>query len=130
MCVPASGKFSLALDETRDAGQSVRLQQAMALTPIAWDGAAPAIGRAVLDGDSIKLEDLALGIDPSALIATSGDTMLLFGAPQKSPDKAIWTLPLLGEAEANSLAGLTLDFTFLTGQGAYSATATVESPSN
>jgi DsbC/DsbD-like thiol-disulfide interchange protein len=129
MCVPASGKFSLPLDETRDAGQSVRLQQAVALTPIAWDAAAPAIGRATLNGDSIQLESLAPGIDPSTLIATSGDSMLLFGAPQKSPDKAIWLLPLLGETEASSLAGQTLDFTFLTGQGAYSASATVESPS-
>jgi DsbC/DsbD-like thiol-disulfide interchange protein len=132
ICVPVMTRFTLALDSTPDPAQAIRLKQALAMTPIDWREEANAVGSIALApaGDGIELRDLAPGIDPERLIADAGDPALLFGSPQKSPDAAIWTLPLLSGSGGSNLVGRTILLTFLTSSGAYTARATVAPPAN
>jgi DsbC/DsbD-like thiol-disulfide interchange protein len=131
MCVPVVTRFTLPLDTAADPAQAIRLRQALALTPIDWHEEANAVGAITLTptGDGIELHGLAPGIDPHQLIADAGEPALLFGSPQKSPDSAIWTLPLLSGTGDTNLVGRTILLTFLTPDGAYAAGAIV-APAN
>ncbi|HWA17923.1 MAG TPA: protein-disulfide reductase DsbD domain-containing protein [Devosia sp.] len=132
MCVPVTARFALPLDTEADPAQSIRLRQALALAPIDWREETNAVGAITPapSGDGIQLHDLAPGIDPAQLIADAGDANLLFGAPQKSPEAAIWTLPLLGGPGNSNLVGRAIVLTFLTSSGAYTANATVGPAAN
>ena len=131
ICVPAVASFSLPLTfATADAGQGLRLSQALSLTPIAWDGPDGAIGDVVYDaaasGLTIPLADPA--IDPGSLIADTGDPLILFGAPQKSPDGNSVFLPLLGDVGAD-LGGQMIRITFMTDMGPYEISRQIRSAS-
>jgi hypothetical protein len=54
-----------------------------------------------------------------------GDPTALFETPQKSPEPAIWTLPLLVGAKDRNLLGESVNLTFMTAAGAYSFTTTI-----
>ncbi|MEO6396709.1 MAG: protein-disulfide reductase DsbD domain-containing protein [Devosia sp.] len=128
ICVPASADFSLPLDAAKpDNAQSIRLDQAVALTPIAWDGEGDAVGevRLAADGDALILTGVHSSIDPAQLIAETGDPMLLFGPPQKSPDAATLRMPLLSPIDAARLVGRPIQLTFMTSAGAYAVTRTI-----
>jgi DsbC/DsbD-like thiol-disulfide interchange protein len=131
ICVPAIARFSLPLTfEKADAGQGVRLDQAVALSPIQWDGADTAIGETTYDaatgGLTIPLTDPA--IEPASLIADTGDPLVLFGTPQKSPDGNSVFLPLLGSVSAD-LGGQTIRITFMTDMGPYEISRQIRSAS-
>ncbi|HZY67161.1 MAG TPA: protein-disulfide reductase DsbD domain-containing protein, partial [Devosia sp.] len=86
MCVPASAKLTLPLNfAAPDTAQSIRLDQAMARTPILWDQPGRPFGsvEAGLDG-SLHLLSPDPSVDPASLIADLGDPAVLFDAPQKS----------------------------------------------
>lgn len=125
ICVPATATFALPIDFTRpDAGQGIRLAQALAEVPIAWDGrdepfASIALSTGVA-GLAITLGDAA--VDPDSLIADFGDPMVLFGTPQKSPDGRTVFLPLLGNGGSAGLGGQPVRITFMTATGPYEIT--------
>ena len=131
ICVPAIATFSLPLTFAKaDAGHGVRLNQAVALAPIPWDGPDSAVGEVTYDtatpGLRIPLADPA--IDQNSLIADTGDPLVLFGTPQKSPDNHSVFLPLLGSASAD-LGGQTVRITFMTDMGPYEIWRQVRSAS-
>ena len=132
MCVPALGAFLPAArcSAKSDPAQSIRIDQALASVPIAWDRPAPAVEAvtAGADGKSVVLVHPDAGIDAATLIADVGDPGAVFSAPQKSPDGAIWTLRLLGEAGPGGLVGRPLQLSFMTAQGPYAVTQTIAPP--
>ena len=114
--MPATAHLSLPLDFAKpDAAQSIRLDQALADTPAAWDQSGEPFGDLTIADDDKSLELAAPdpSIDPQSLIADVGDPAVVFAAPKKSPDGAIWTLPLLGGEDAASLAGRAVRLTFM-----------------
>jgi DsbC/DsbD-like thiol-disulfide interchange protein len=128
ICVPARAHLSLPLDlRAPDAAQSIRLDQALADAPAAWDQLNQPFGDVTVGGDkqTLAIASPDPAIDPQSLIADIGDAALLFSAPQKSPDNAIWTLRLAGGGDMASLAGRALRLTFMTGHGAYFVDRTI-----
>ncbi len=124
ICVPAEAELSLPLDFTApDAAQSIRLDQAMAETPILWDQPGRPFGtvEAGLDG-SLHLLSPDPSIDPGSVIADVGDPSILFKTPQKSPDGALWTLEPLGGGVHKELEGSSVQLTFETPHGPYAVT--------
>lgn len=122
ICVPAMVSFSLPLDLARpDAGQGVRLTQALAEVPIDWERTGDAIAgvavNAAASGLTIALSDPA--VDPVSFIADTGDPSILFGTPQKSPDGRSVFMPLLGDGDAAGLGGQPVRITFMTATGPY-----------
>ncbi len=131
VCVPVQAKFELPLSfAAADAEQSVRLNQAEALAPIAWDGAGPAFGAVSYDPATPGLRvALADGdIDPGSVIATAADPELVFGAPQKSPDGRSILLPLRGTPPGAAWTKNPVELTFMTSRGAYAKSTSVAPP--
>lgn len=127
ICVPAQASFSLPVSLAKpDAAQGIRLDQAEAQVPIAWDGPEPAFGAVTATPDGIRLAAPHASIDPASLIADVGDPAILFETPQKSPDGDLWTLKLLGGASGAGLEGRTIRLTFMTPSGPYEVTRHVD----
>lgn len=127
ICVPVQAQFELPVDTARpDAGQDLRLQQALANVPIAPedDGI---VGEVVLASDGLHVPLLSTEIDSTSVIVAAADPQLLFGAPQKSPDTGLVVLPLLGGDE-QSVVGQTVDISFQTPAGPYVVQRVVASP--
>ena len=124
ICVPTTAKFTLPLTFTApDSAQSIRLDQAMATTPILWDQPGKPFGsvEAGLDG-SLHLLSPDPSIDPASVIADVDDPSVLFETPQKSPDGALWTLKPLGGGGKKELEGSSVQLTFETPDGPYAVT--------
>jgi DsbC/DsbD-like thiol-disulfide interchange protein len=124
ICVPANARLTLPLDFTEpDPPQTIRLDQAMAETPILWDQPGKPFGsvEAGLDG-SLHLLSPDPAIDPASIIADVGDPSALFKTPQKSPDGALWTLKPLGGGDKKELEGSFVQLTFETPDGPYAVT--------
>ncbi|MEO7221334.1 MAG: protein-disulfide reductase DsbD domain-containing protein, partial [Devosia sp.] len=127
ICVPAAAKLTLPLTfAALDTAQSIRLDQAMAETPILWDQPGQPFGsvEAGLDG-SLHLLSPDPSIDPGSIIADVGDPAILFETPQKSPDGALWTLKPLGGGARKGLEGSSVQLTFETPTGPYAVTHTI-----
>lgn len=127
ICMPVSASLALDLDFAKpDPGQSLRLAQALAETPIAWDGPRPALASIGFDpaAGALVVGGLAEGIDPASVIADMGASGPVFGAPQKSPDGRSVLLPLLGAVPAGTVwAGKPVQLTFRTEMGPYELSA-------
>lgn len=122
ICMPVDARFSLPLDfATPDQGQDLRLAQAIAEAPIEWPGPGAALAAVHYDPSAgallVPLD--TPGVDPLSLIADTGPTGPLFGAPQKSPDGRLVRLPLLGDEGEGSLIGRTVRLTFMTSMGPF-----------
>jgi DsbC/DsbD-like thiol-disulfide interchange protein len=127
ICIPATAKLTLPLNfAALDSANSIRLDQAMAQTPVLWDQPGQPFGsvEAGLDG-SLHLLSPDPSIDPASIIADVGDPAILFETPQKSRDGAIWTLKPLGGAELKGLEGSSVQLTFQTPLGPNAVTHTV-----
>lgn len=118
ICVPVQASFRLTIDPTKpDTGQGLRIAQALANVPLPVDEAA--IGEVVATPDGLTVALNSAEIDPASVIAAGlDDTALLFGAPQKSPDKSLVLLPLLGGDETQ-VVGQTIEITYMTPSGPY-----------
>jgi DsbC/DsbD-like thiol-disulfide interchange protein len=132
ICVPAVATFSLPLSFAKaDAGQGVRLSQAVSTVPIPWDGAGDPVGDIAWDsannGLTVALADPA--VDPSSLIADTNDPLVLFGAPQKSPDGHSVFLPLLDSVSGAKIGGKPIRITFMTDMGPYEIMRQIQSAS-
>jgi DsbC/DsbD-like thiol-disulfide interchange protein len=129
ICVPAQAKFELPVDFSKpDAAQAIRLDQAVARTPIAWDQPAQPFGAVSLstDGAGLTIAGADPSLDLTSLIADVGDPSILFETPQKSPDGNLWTLRPLGGAGAKGLEGRSVQLTFMTPMGPYAVTRKIE----
>ena len=120
MCVPAHAEFSLPLNSAKsDPAQSIRIDQAEATTPIAWDRSGDPVAAVTASPGGLALSGLDPSIDPTSLIADVGDPSILFETPQKSPDGTLLTLKLLGGAAGTKLEGRDVQLTFMTPNGPY-----------
>jgi DsbC/DsbD-like thiol-disulfide interchange protein len=122
ICVPVSAEFALPLDfASPDRAQSLRLQQAVAHTPLPWSAAHEAISWVGYDAAThalaVRLADPAVA--PMSLIADPVEGGQLFGAPQKSPEPDLVLLPLLGGDEHRIGEGTPIRLTFMTDKGPF-----------
>ncbi len=127
ICVPVSATFSLPLSfAATDTAQSIRLDQAMAATPILWDQPEPPLSAVTVGpAGTLFIESPSPLIDPANFIADVGDPSVLFETPQKSPDGKLWTLKPLGGAATKGLEGGSVQLTFQTPMGPYAVTRTI-----
>lgn len=128
ICVPAMARFSLPLDFIKpDRGQSIRIAQAVSLTPRHWTDPRPLLGSVNWDAaaNAIAIELADPRVDPLSLIADTSVPGQLFGAPQKSPDGSSVSLLLLGGADTAALEGKPVTLTFMTEMGPFSLSTTV-----
>lgn len=130
ICVPAMAEFTLPLDLTKpDPGQGLRIDQALALAPIPWNGEGDdPIGEVEFDpeGGVLRIPVDRAAVDPESVIVDASATGHLFGAPQKSPEPGLITLPLLGgDDEGAGLEGQSVQVVFMTGNGPYEVTRRV-----
>ena len=130
ICVPAVADFELPLAfDKADPGHRLRLDQALAEAPLPWPVASDAVATILPDatGATIAVTLTDGAIDPASVLADAAG--YVFGAPQKSRDGSVVTLPLLGGGDTRVLLGQPVRLTFLTPQGAYELTRTVGSAS-
>lgn len=130
ICVPAMADFTLPIDLGQpDPGQDLRIAQAMALTPIPWDGAAEAIGPVRLDADGgvLWVELDPDQIDPASVIIDASRAGHIALAPQKSQQDRLVGLRLVGGGSGGGdLVGQSIDLVFMTRSGPYMAERRVE----
>lgn len=128
ICVPAQARFSLPLaDQKPDRANGLRIRQALALVPIAWDGNPQPIGNVEYRADEGMLA-VHVGdpdVDPASLIAATQSGEPLFGAPQKSPEPNLVLIPVLGKSDEIGLENQDVQLTFMTGMGAFEVTRPV-----
>ncbi|WP_375449752.1 protein-disulfide reductase DsbD domain-containing protein [uncultured Devosia sp.] len=128
ICIPAQARFSLPIDGAKDMPNGVRIRQAAAMVPIAWDNARQPIGAVRYDAAdrllSVQLTDP--DIDPASLIAATEDGEPLFGLPQKSPEPDLVLIPVLSKSHEIDLESQLIQLTFTTGMGAYVVNRSVQ----
>lgn len=127
VCLPAQAKFSLPLtDASPDRPNGLRIKQALALTPMSWEGKTP-VSEVSMSPDGSHLEVRLSGdeLDPASLIAATEDGEPLFGTPQNSPEADLVLIPVLAAGHAADLEGQAIELTFMTDHGAFEVTHTV-----
>ena len=108
ICIPASAEFTLPLSFAKpDTAQDIRIAQALANTPIPWEGAPDTVGDPVLDaaGQVLRVRVDEAIVDTASLVADATESGHLLGAPQKSPEPGIVELPLLGTDDGADFVG-------------------------
>lgn len=129
ICIPAQARFSLPLaDAAPDRPNGLRIRQALATTPMEWQGDPQPIGNVELLPGSNMLA-VHVGdpeLDPASLIAATDSGEPLFGTPQKSPEPNLVLIPILGKADETALENQPIRLTFLTGMGAFEVKRTVK----
>jgi DsbC/DsbD-like thiol-disulfide interchange protein len=123
VCIPASATFSLALDFTApDSGQELRITQALAETPLGWSASTEPVGEPLFD----PVEGLLwvpfdpATIAPESIIVEAASSGYLFGAPQKSQQAGLVSLPLLPSRDGGAgLAGAGVRVLFVTPDGPF-----------
>jgi DsbC/DsbD-like thiol-disulfide interchange protein len=131
ICIPAQARFSLALAEAEpDRPNGLRIRQALATTPMEWQGDPQPIGNVELmpEGDMLAVHVGDPELDPASLIAATDSGEPLFGTPQKSPEPNLVLIPILGKADELALENQAIRLTFLTGMGAFEVKRTVKVP--
>ncbi len=129
ICIPAQASFELPLtDAAPDRSNALRIKQAIAESPMEWDGAAEPLGGVELmpDASAIGIWISDPGVDPMSLIAATDKGEPLFGTPQKSPQPNLVLLPILGKTDDIALDGMDVQLTFMTDMGAFEVSRTIE----
>lgn len=128
ICLPAQASFTLGLSDTEpDRPNGLRIKQALAEAPIAWNEGKDPIGAV-----EYRPEEKALAVwldeqivDVSTLIVATETGAPLFGVPQKSPQDGLVLLPILGKTENSDLRGADVQVSFMTGMGAFALSRTI-----
>jgi DsbC/DsbD-like thiol-disulfide interchange protein len=123
ICIPATAEFSLPLNFTEpDTGQEIRIAQALAETPMGWSGSGEPMGEPLFDPAEGLLWvpfDPAT-IAPDSIIAEAAASGYLFGAPQKSQQPGLVSLPLLPSGDGGAgLMGAGITLLFVTPDGPF-----------
>ena len=129
ICIPATAEFRLPLDfDNADAGQEIRISQALAETPASWSGPGEPVGQPIFDSAEGLLWvpiDPAI-VSPQSVIVDASYSGYLFGAPQKSQQEGLVSLPLLPSRDNGvGLAGAAVTMSFMTAEGPYEVARTV-----
>lgn len=129
ICVPVRAELALPLDPgTADRASALRIRQAMALAPIAYEGGSSPVGDVMFSAAEQHLRvrfDPAL-TDANSIIPDTGDPAVLFSLPKiAGPDGDMAIFEPLGRRARENLAGQPLRITFLTTDGAYRVTRIV-----
>lgn len=128
VCVPVRARFALPLSfGAADAGEAIRLRQAEALVPIAWDRPGAPFRDVGFDGagHALRLTGTDPSIDPGSVIASTADPTVIFDTPQKSPDGQAILLKLRGTDRGTDWAKAPIQLTFMTATGSYEVAAQV-----
>ncbi|WP_170848391.1 protein-disulfide reductase DsbD domain-containing protein [Devosia sp. YR412] len=132
ICLPAQAHFSLALSDAEpDRPNGLRIKQALAMAPIAWEQDPQPIGSVdvIADDAMLAVHVSDPDLDPTSLIASMPEGEPVFGTPQKSPEPNLVLIPILGKGDdAIDLKNQDVQLTFLTGMGAFEVTRTVTAP--
>lgn len=124
ICVPVLASFTYALSfASADAGQSLRIRQALAETPLPWPHDDP-IGEARFDAQSGRVA-VALtdpGFPHDTAIADIAGEMTFLGPAEASADGTALSFPVFANGRTPDLAGKTLRLTFMTADGPYEIT--------
>lgn len=127
ICIPVTAALSLPLaGRTPDAGNRLRLRQAVSLAPIAWSDAAAPLGDVRYDRDAqaLVVERGAGDLAPADLIGAFADGSPLLGAAEVDGAGRV-LLPLLDEVEPQAIDGRPVELVFRDDRGAYTLTRTV-----
>jgi DsbC/DsbD-like thiol-disulfide interchange protein len=129
VCIPATAEFRLPLNfDHVDTGQDIRISQALAETPASWSGPGEPVGQPLFDAAEGLLwvpVDPAI-VSPQSVIVDASYAGYLFGAPQKSQQEGLVSLPLLPSRDGGAgLAGAAVTMLFLTAEGPYEIARTV-----
>jgi DsbC/DsbD-like thiol-disulfide interchange protein len=129
ICIPATAQFSLTLDTSEpDIGQEIRISQALAEVPIGWPDANEPVGEPLFDPAQglIWVEVDPELVSPESLVVDAGKNGYLFGAPKKSRQDGLVSLPLLPSGDKGAgLAGTEVRLLFVTADGPYEIVRTV-----
>ncbi|QQR38154.1 protein-disulfide reductase DsbD domain-containing protein [Devosia rhizoryzae] len=127
ICIPAQAQFALSiLDKKPDRPSALRIRQALAEVPLAWDGSGEPVGDVEMVGEQLAVEVAPDLLDSQSLIAATDNGETLFGAPQKSPQADLVLLPILGKTDNSALDGMDVELTFMTDRGAYMVSRSIE----
>lgn len=129
ICVPAQARLTLPASEDHpDAVNALRIRQALADVPLAWDEGSEPAGtvRLLNDGSAIAVEIDSTRLDPASLIVAGGADGPVFGAPQKSPQANLVLLPIMGKTDNSALDGMEVELSFMTPMGAFEVSRTIE----
>jgi DsbC/DsbD-like thiol-disulfide interchange protein len=123
VCVPVKAEFELPVGTGKtDFAQDLRIRQAAAETPIAWDRETSPIGDPAIEPATGTLTftiDPKL-IDPGRLFATVEGAGLGFAPPQPIPGKPNgFAMKLLARPGMAAAAATAVRFTFVTARGPY-----------
>jgi DsbC/DsbD-like thiol-disulfide interchange protein len=129
ICIPATAEFRLPLDfDNVDAGQEIRISQALAETPADWSGPGEPVGQPLFDAANgvlwVPIDPMI--VSPQSVIVDASYSGYLFGAPQKSQQEGLVSLPLLPSRDNGvGLAGAAVTMSFMTDEGPYEIARTV-----
>lgn len=129
ICVPVRVSLDANLNfKKSDTAQSFRIKQAMADVPLPWtDGETP-INSVSIDeaGRWVYVDYVDGAIDPNSIIIDTGKPIDLFALPQKSPESGLVTFELLDSSGNQNIEGSPLTVTFMTVDGVFELTKTVQ----
>ncbi|WP_196259532.1 protein-disulfide reductase DsbD domain-containing protein [Pelagibacterium limicola] len=131
ICVPVSVDFALGINPAApDAANMLRVRQARAEVPAAWEGPDP-IGEVVyLSAENVLVAVLADEDFPDeTAIADIAGKHLLFGPPKRDRTAGTLRFPLLGKGDAGLAEGATVHITFLAPSGPYEVVRTLQTTS-
>ena len=113
VCVPAMAKFTLPVAFGQADGVSANaLLLAIQKSPAVWNQPSHPFGAISARPDGLLIDSVDPSVDPDSIIADVNDPSILFGVPQKGPEKGQYFINLLGKAGAGELAGRSVQLTF------------------
>ncbi|WP_404405918.1 protein-disulfide reductase DsbD domain-containing protein [Pelagibacterium halotolerans] len=128
ICVPVVVSFThqLAFDAA-DTGHSLRIRQALAETPLPWDGNTDPFGDACFDSETSQLavELLDSGFPYETTIADIAGETTPLGPGQLSADGSQLLFPVFANGQHPDLVGKSATLTFMTQDGPYEVTREV-----
>lgn len=128
ICVPVSSDIVLKPQlGKRDTASDLAIKQALANIPIAWADPDQPLGEVAYDAKSNRLvvEGVSDTLDLTSLIASSADTSIVFGTPQKSPKPGLVTIARLGWGDLSDLTGQTISLIFQSTSGPFQVERTL-----
>ena len=129
ICVPFRATLSLPGDARTDPGNSLRLRQALNLTPIPFEGVDPPLGEMEFDRTTGALSMLfdPQRIDPMQVFPSLDGTASMFGAPEVDEARNRLQFALLAPGGDTSWQAAALRLTFATDDGPYEIVRKLES---
>lgn len=125
ICVPVRASFDLPGANEPDNSNLLRLRQAMAETPIAWDGADPPLTDIALDRGrrALTLAYDPARIDPNRVFPSLDGALYVFTSPEIDAAAGRLSFRLLARPGDEKWRSLPLRISFATAEGPYEIVA-------